>query len=654
MPRDIPVGNGRLLVTFDNLYRIRDIYFPHVGAENHTEGHAFRFGVWTENLFSWIDSDAWTRELRYVEDSLVTDVRLHCAELQLEILSNDAVDFHENIFLRRVRVRNLAAYKREVRLFFHQDFYISESEVGDTAVFDPDVRALIHYKGARYFLIATDSPEGVDGMATGRKAFHNAEGTWRDAEDGTLAGSTIMEGSVDSTVMRRLEVEAEGETETFYWLAAGKSHTEVAQLQSLIYERTPQEFIRRTENYWRAWVNKNDTDFHDLPTEIVNAFKRSLLVIRTQIDENGAITAANDSDVTIRATDHYSYVWQRDGALVAYALDAARYSNITRAFFDFCRRTIEPEGYFLQKYTSEGFPASSWHARWDARTKQKLAPIQEDETALVLWALWHHYDNFRDIEFTGSLYTPLIRRAADFIVSFRDAQTGLPLASWNLWEDRRGVHTFTAAACIGALQAAAKFAELFGDEDLSVRYREVATEMRAGMRANLFSTQHNRFARALMFNDDGTSYLDMTIDASLFGIFYFDALDVEDAAVRLTMRAVEDGLWVKTEIGGLARYEGDGYMKVSDDVERVPGNAWFICTLWLAEYYIARAHDKDDENLKSALELLQWCARRALPSGAFAEQIHPLTGEPLSVSPLTWSHSSFVACVMNYLKVFSK
>ncbi len=46
--RDIPVGNGSLLVTFDDKYQIRDIYFPHVGQENHTEGFPFRFGFWAQ------------------------------------------------------------------------------------------------------------------------------------------------------------------------------------------------------------------------------------------------------------------------------------------------------------------------------------------------------------------------------------------------------------------------------------------------------------------------------------------------------------------------------------------------------------------------------------------------------------------------------
>jgi len=38
MPRDLPLSNGRLLVMFDLEYRIRDLYYPHVGKENHATG----------------------------------------------------------------------------------------------------------------------------------------------------------------------------------------------------------------------------------------------------------------------------------------------------------------------------------------------------------------------------------------------------------------------------------------------------------------------------------------------------------------------------------------------------------------------------------------------------------------------------------------
>ena len=48
MPRDIPLGNGHLLVTFDGHYRIRDFYFPHIGQENHAGSRPFHFGVYLE------------------------------------------------------------------------------------------------------------------------------------------------------------------------------------------------------------------------------------------------------------------------------------------------------------------------------------------------------------------------------------------------------------------------------------------------------------------------------------------------------------------------------------------------------------------------------------------------------------------------------
>ncbi|GAJ23078.1 unnamed protein product, partial [marine sediment metagenome] len=50
-------------------------------------------------------------------------------------------------------------------------------------------------------------------------------------------------------------------------------------------------------------------------------------------------------------------------------------------------------------------------------------PIQEDETALVVYSLWAHYCKYRDVEFIRSLYRNLIKNAADFMVKFREPHT---------------------------------------------------------------------------------------------------------------------------------------------------------------------------------------------------------------------------------------
>lgn len=643
--RDIPVGNGSLLVTFDDKYQIRDVYFPHVGQENHTEGFPFRFGVWADGEFSWIYSDGWTRELRYLPETLVTDVRLTNETLGVEIVCHDTVASHENIFLRRVRVCNLRSAPRKIRVFLHQDFRIYENRVGDTAFYDPESFALVHYKKHRYFLINT-APH-FDVFSTGRKAFGAQEGTWRDAEDGILSGSAVTEGSVDSTVGVHLDLEPESEREFFYWICSGTSHDEVIKLNRHVHDQTPLRYLNYTENYWRAWVNKNEQNFADLPEEIVALYKRSLLIIRTQIDNEGAILAANDSDVTLRATDHYSYLWTRDGAFVANALDLAGYPFLTRKFYELCAEIIHRDGYFLQKYNSDGTIASGWHAAWDVGSGEKLFPIQEDETALVIWALWQHYDKFREIEFVRKFYRSLIVKAADFMVNFRHYPSLLPAPSWNLWEDRRGIHTFTCATVVGGLRAAANFARLFGETERAGVYETAAAEIVRAMRECLYSTEHGRFLRGFNFQAGDRHEADATVDASVFAAFYFGAFDARDELVENSMRAVEEKLWVAGRIGGAARFENDGYMRVS---EEFTGNAWFICTLWLADYYIARAETRAD--LEKALEILDWTSRRALPSGVLAEQVHPTTGEPISVAPLTWSHSTFVATVLNYLKAY--
>ena len=65
---------------------------------------------------------------------------------------------------------------------------------------------------------------------------------------------------------------------------------------------------------------------------------------------------------------------------------------------------VHPNGYFLQKYNPDGTVASGWHARGTRRRRSEMMPIQEDETALVLWALWKHYEIYRDIDFAHRLY----------------------------------------------------------------------------------------------------------------------------------------------------------------------------------------------------------------------------------------------------------
>jgi len=165
-----------------------------------------------------------------------------------------------------------------------------------------------------------------------------------------------------------------------------------------------------------------------------------------------------------------------------------------------------------------------------------------------------------------------------------------------------------------------------------------------------YSHELNRFIRGARYGENGHLEKDYTLESSLFGIFTFVVAPAGHPRVRHTMEAIRNSLWVNTEIGGIVRYPGDYYFRRDTDIQKVPGNPWFICRLWLAEWYIEVARDLKE--LHKARDLLDWAVRRCSRSGIMAEQVHPYTGEQLSVAPLTWLHATFVLAVLKYIEKY--
>jgi len=650
MPRDLPIGNGSLLVNFDAQYCVRDIYFPSVGRDNNTLGHPCRVGVWVDGSFRWLhEATGWERSLKYERDTLVTDVILRDPTLDVSLEFHDAVHPTLPVMVRSIALTNHSAQGREVRLFFCHDFYLAERPDCDTAYYEPVNDVLIHYKGRRYFLANGRSYDGrgIFQYATGLKACFGFEGTWRDAEDGYLAMNPISQGSVDSAMSLRCVAPANGTVQFYYWLAAGCDFFAVKDLNQAVLDKGPGTLIHETREHWRKWLAGIPVDQDG---SLQEQCRRSLLVMRTQIDNGGAIIAANDSDSSEFSRDTYSYMWPRDGALVAAALDRAGFHDLTTKFFRFCaslmpKPTYYPEGHLLHKYNPDGSLGSSWHP-W-VRNGRPSLPIQEDGTGLVLWALWQHYLRVGDRELVSELYAPLIKSAAKFLLLYRHQPTGLPLESYDLWEERYGVLTFTTATVCAALAACANFAELFGDTKLRDDCRAAHERMKEGLLRHLYRPELGRFARMLTLRGDAGEYdVDATIDSSLYAVYALGVFPADQPEVVNTMRAIEERLWVRTGIGGIARYENDRYHRIGDDVHNVAGNPWIICTLWLADWYLAIANKAED--LTRPREILEWAAAHALPSGILAEQLDPYSGAPLSVAPLTWSHASFVEVLLKY------
>ena len=651
MSRAVTLGNGNLLVGLDYRGQVRDFYYPYVGHANHVSGASgsfvHRIGVYVNGTLRWLDHKSWQVTIGCQEDTVVGSLHAVNKELGVTLTSSDVVHNEENVFIRSFVIGNEHKETREIKLFISQQFRISESRRGDTGFYDPRVGAIIHYKGHHTFLInAIHNDIQFTDYSVGLFGIEGKEGTFHDAEDGVLERNPIEHGSVDSVIGVTVEASPQSHESVHYWIACGTTIDEAHDRNAYVLEETPEALVQTTDNYWRAWLQKEGRDLSVLSSELIALFNRSLTTIRVHADNRGGIIASSDTDMLHHGRDTYGYVWPRDASVIAYALDLSGYHDISRRYFTFITKRLERGGYLMHKYRSDGVLGSSWHPWLQDHTPE--LPIQEDETALTLFMLWRHYEISKDIEFIESVYNPFIEPAAEFMCEYIEAAFGLPHSSYDLWEENYGISTYTASAVYGALGAAAQFADLLGKQEAVRTYSAMAQRMRLSILEHLYNDELGMFVKNARVDDEGDLIFDRTLDmSSFFGPLYFGVIGPDDERVKKAYETVEEHLRVKAHSEGYVRYAGDNYYKMQDADSP---NPWVITTLWMAQYYIMKAEKPKD--LEVAYDILEWTCGHATKSGVLAEQMHPRTREHLSTAPLIWSHAEFVITVDAYLKKY--
>ncbi|MDP3955674.1 MAG: glycoside hydrolase family 15 protein [bacterium] len=646
MAKTVVLGNGNLTVGLDLHGLVRDLYFPYVGLENHIGGHnKHRIGVWVDGAFSWLDDGTWNIQIDCSRDVYESNIVAENERLGIRLNFSDVVYNEIDIFIRRVHIANLRKEERSVRIFFAQEFEIYEGHRGDTVYYDPIAHSIVHYNGERVFVVnAQSSNASFNDYTTGIFGIYGKDGSFRDAEDGELSRNPVEHGPTDSVIALHLTIAPDAVDYVHYWIAVGTSIKEAGERNEYVHKLGADHLIRTTGDFWHAWVNRYSFKCEGLSERAVRVFKQSMFYVRVHADNRGGIIASSDSDMFQGGKDTYAYVWPRDAAFIAMALDDVGAVTTAQRFYEFLLKAITDAGYLMHKYRPDGSLGSSWHP-WVRSGKIEL-PIQEDETALVLIGLWHHFEVSRDIEFIERLYNPLIKKSALFLMGYRDVATGLPKPSYDLWEEKFGVHTFTVATVYGGLIAAARFARLLGKKMSESNYLHTAEEVRRSLVRHLWNEDRKSFYKSISYDHHGKIVPNDTIDiSSIFGIIFCEVLPVDDSRVISAIKTVEDTLTIAGNTGGLARYENDNYYRV--DYEKT-GNSWIITSLWLAQYYIKVAKSKAD--LKKAISWIEWVAEHAALSGVLPEQLHPTTGEHISATPLTWSHGEYIRTVTAYLR----
>lgn len=646
MARPVILSNGRLHVGLNLYGEVHDFYYPYVGLENHAAAKSLRHrvGVWVDGQMSWLDDGNWQYVYKYHAHTLIGYIRAHNPALGIILEFDDAVDSSEDVFMRNIHVINEFGHSREARLFLHQVFDISDGAGnGDTVQYLPDSDVILHYRGRRFFAVGGQhvaSKKEFDQYSVGLFGIENHMGTYVDAEDGQLSGNTVEHGRVDSVVGFNLTLDAHCSARVNYWIAAGLTDRQAVDRDKLMRRDGVLHRLLLTSGWWRQWIQPALTQAKALEPAWQESFLNSVLLIKAHIDSHGAILASTDTTMLKYSRDAYGYCWTRDGAYAVWPLIRLGYTKEPLAFFNFCRQVMHTHGYLMHKYQPDGALGSSWHP-YLHEDGTVAPPIQEDETAIVLYIFTEYFQMHQDMELLSEYYPIFVKPMAEFLSSYIDETTGLPRASYDIWEERFLTTTYTTALICRALISASELAEKMSDPKHAVRWSTVAEDIKTKAHELLYNTEEKVLYKGLRTINKEVVY-DQTVDASavfgscLYGLFLPGSDEMVASVNTLKARLAMP----QADVLGIARYENDYYNRVSQET---PGNPWFITTLWLAQYYL------ETNQAEAATTLIEWCRSYMMQTGVLPEQINPYTKQYVSVAPLCWSQAEYVSTLLDYI-----
>ena len=637
MSRPIVLSNGQLHVGLNPYGLVHDLYFPHVGLENHAAGKNLRhrIGIYVEGEFSWLDDESWHVKPDYYGDVLVSRIIAVNEALGVRLEFDDCVDSEFTAFLRNIHVINMSPEEREIRLFMHQVFAINDSYSSDTVQYVPTDNIIMHYKGHRAFIVNGAQSDGTpfDSYSVGLFGTDGHDGTYRDAEDGELMQNNVEHGKCDSVLAFHLLVRGHSSKRVHYWLAVGRSEREAKKINSIIQTDGLLHHVLKTANFWSKWVEPTKKVAAKLPEKYRTGFIRSALIIKAQTDKHGAVIASTDTSMLNYERDAYAYCWPRDAAYVLWPLMRIGYTDELLKFFAFARRSLHDDGYLAHKYQADGALGSSWHP-YNQRGSLVTPPIQTDETALVLFLFGQYYRLHPEPELLANFYVTLIKPMANFLTGYVD-DIGLPLPSYDLWEEKYLTSTYSTSVTYASLVEAAYLAEQIDDDESSIRWRESADAMHE-KRDIFWDEESAYFIKGYVSQYDDSTF-DKTIDSSnLFGAFMFGYFELDDDRVRRAYETMREKLM--TDGAKVIRYENDAYRRENGN----PSNPWPVTSLWFAQYAL------ETKDMNQANSILDWVNGSMFTSGVIAEQ-YGSSNEPLSVAPLAWSQAEFMNALLDMI-----
>lgn len=624
------VGNGKMLATFTDKGDINRIFWPE--PDFYQQINSISVGIkFDDPETKFFNDNVWYTEQCYENNTAILDTLFENSDYGLRIHQKDFVLNNKDVLIRRYSIENISDRVLNIRTFVHTDFITDAMNVRSGIMDFADDVAVIYNKLAA---VSIGSCNKICKFQFGNDA-KNA------VKYDNLFGKDDISMTSDMGLKWELGVCEPGQALKFdLYFCFASDVNESIKLFNDVKKEDAAVLLEETKKYWKEFYNSLNICSSG-NEKIDEIYLKSLMVFKLfSNDKTGAILASAEIDENFARCGRYGYCWPRDGVFIVKAFNICGMNDLAEKFFTvWAKNTQLSNGAWQQRYFLDGKLAPSWG-------------IQIDEIASLIYGIKEHYEYNKKYSFLEEMW-PSVKKALEYLANNIDEETGLPCASYDLWEERLGEHTYSAASVFAALKAGAYIAnELQIVEPFAELWNEKAEKIKKAIEERLWNKEEKRFFRSIKTRLDwwncGTAEIklnefgdklevaevDTTVDISLLGLTIpFNTFDVKDEKIKKLVRDIEERL-DGFPSGGYGRYEYDSY---------IGGNPWVISTLWLSLYYI------EVGDIEKGKELFIWAVKHATNLGFLPEQVDKFSGEPAWVMQLAWSHAMFII-VLDKLK----
>ncbi len=328
---------------------------------------------------------------------------------------------------------------------------------------------------------------------------------------------------------------------------------------------TGEEALERTRAYYWKYLRRSilRTPDHDVNRGVLWA-KANMLRVQTYAPTGWCFT--NDPTRSNNSVG-------RDTAWMSFGADYLDHHfahESLEAYF----RLQEPDGKIVEYYD----------VRNDSTSDYKLNV--NDNTPLVVIALWHHYTVTGNEAFVRKCY-PQAVRAMEYMLSQRDDRglvwcTSTGTADWGIvgwrnviqWYRISGASTEVNSECYAALNALVEMAGLLGDEAAAAKYKGCAEALYSAINTHLVNPANDLYY--LTIDVDGLSRSDVTADL-VFPVL--SGVAPPARAARIIGALSDAAFWTDAGIRTVPR---DDLIYGPTNGYGLLGGVWVAMTFWYA------------------------------------------------------------------------